>query len=125
MRERILHDKRAAKASGAKLGSSYWQGLKTEYKIGSAAAGSAEALVVRDKSQEVNPELKSALEMVRGANLTKKNISRLSSYLASAAPTNQRELVGLLRCVRECRPSQQNGLQVILGSDGGRATRGN
>lgn len=115
LRERIISDKRAAKASGAKLGSSYWQNLKVEYKLDQTSAASAEVLVVKDKAEAVHPELKAALEMARGANLTKNNISRLSSFLASAPAANQRELVGLLRCARDCRPSHQNGLQVMLG----------
>lgn len=113
LRQRIADDRRAAKAAGTKLGSTYWLRLRRQYDLQAVSGAITEVLVVKNKEEPVSQELADALAHARTANVTKKAVSRLCSFLQSCGNLNQREVVGLLRAVREMRPQQANGLEVI------------
>lgn len=92
--QRIADDKRGAKASSKRLGSSYGQELREMYASSTTLAS---GLKVLDNRQSVSDTLVEAIKFSNCANLTKRTKAPLLTYLSSCKSTNQRALCGWLR----------------------------
>lgn len=99
--ERIKADKRMARETSSRLGSSYWVELRAKY---SASATWAAELKVADSSQPVSAVLIEGLRHAANPNVTKRTKAPLLNYLATTASMNQKELCGLIRHIMQVRP---------------------
>lgn len=109
--QRIGDDKRDAKATNKRLGSSYWQELREMY---SSSTTLASALQVRDHKQGVSDTLVDAIKFSNCANLTKRTKAPLLTYLSTCKAMNQRELCGLLRHLVTIRPSASTAATDLI-----------
>jgi len=91
--DRLLADKRKAKAEGRKLGSCYWAQLKQLYSV----TDLEKVLMVKDPSEMVQPKLIEALKQATSTNTNFKSKSLLTTYFAQGSSMNQKELCGVIK----------------------------
>lgn len=109
--QRIADDKRDAKSSNRRLGSSYWQELREMYASSTTMSAS---LKVQNSSASVSDTLIEAIKFSNCANLTKRTKAPLLTYLASCKSMNQRELCGLLRHLATIRPAASSSATGLV-----------
>jgi hypothetical protein len=91
--DRLLADKRKAKAEGRKLGSCYWAQLKQMYSV----TDLEKVLLVKDPTEMVQPKLIEALKQATSTNTNLKSKSLLTTYFAQGSSMNQKELCGVIK----------------------------
>ena len=98
---RIAQDFAKAKEEKRRLSSVYWIKLRKMYGGGMENEG----LTVTDKSLTICTQLWEALELATNTNTTLKSKSGLLKYFGSCNAVNQKEYVGVVRHMLECRPT--------------------
>lgn len=109
--DRIRNDKKDAKITKKRLGSTYWQELREMYASGTSLCAS---LKVTDSKLPVADSLIEAIKCANSANVTKRTKAPLSWYLSSCRAMNQRELVGLLRHLTTIRPASSTSATTMV-----------
>ena len=91
--DRLLADKRKAKAEGRKLGSCYWAQLKQMYSV----TDLEKVLLVKDPTEMVQPKLIEALKQATSPNTNLKSKSLLTTFFGQCTSMNQKELCGVVK----------------------------
>ena len=95
LRQTLL-DEKAAKGDRGRISSSRIKELQSLF---APAAGAARTLIVKSAEEPVNPEFRQALVLASHPNPGRRSRSHLLSYLQHRIILNQRETVGLMRCI--------------------------
>lgn len=111
LRQRLVLDKEQSKVKGKSIafGAHYYRALKDKYAPSSSPS---QLLYVKHTTDEVSPVLTMAVAAYKRLNSAK---SLLAEYMHTATSINQKEFVGLSRCILGLRPSASMGpLQLVL-----------
>ena len=106
-RQRLLSLKRGAKSRKGKVSTKQLTSLAKRYGAGEVAGG---GLHVADATMPVDPNLETACGLALHKNLSLKSRSPLIACLRTLAVINQREVVGVLRCL--CQLNVVANIQV-------------
>lgn len=111
LRQRLVKDKEGAKhkSKSVTFGAHYCRALKEKY---APIDSPAQLLYVKNQSDDVSAVLQKAVTAYKRSDSSK---SLLAEYMHTATSINQKELVGLSRCILGLRPSASMAqLQLFL-----------
>lgn len=111
LRQRLVKDKEGAKhkSKSVTVGAHYYRALKEKY---APMDSPAQLLYVKNQSDDVSAVLQKAVTAYKRSNSSK---SLLAEFMHTASTINQKEFVGLSRCILSLRPSASMAqLQLFL-----------
>jgi hypothetical protein len=105
LRERVIDARRSAKATGKRMGPTFWSELRTQY-----LSDVSSDFRVLDKTQEIAPGLIDALLKATSKNTSVRNRQHLVAWVSTARAMNQRELCALLRHLSDQHPGRNKAV---------------